>query len=134
MAAKRPTGAYPKSSKKANAKRVFEAGVKSGKVKSVEAGMTGAMVAKAAGKVISKVVSKKTASALPSKIVNKKTSYKVQQTASGKIKLITESGNTVTFPKGTTAQQIATKMQEGKTLFGPKSITDSMRGKTGRIK
>ena len=58
MAAKKPTGAYPKSSKKANAKRVFEAGIKSGKVKSVEAGMTGAMVAKVAGKVISKVASK----------------------------------------------------------------------------
>jgi hypothetical protein len=58
MAAKRPTGAYPKASKKANAIRVFEAGVKSGKIKSVEAGMTGAMVAKVAGKVISKVASK----------------------------------------------------------------------------
>jgi len=58
MVAKRPTGAYPKASKKANAKRVFEAGVKSGKIKSTEAGMTGAMVAKAAGKVISKVASK----------------------------------------------------------------------------
>lgn len=33
MATKRPTGAYPKASKKANAKRVFEAKVKSGKVK-----------------------------------------------------------------------------------------------------
>ena len=55
MVAKRPTGAYPKASKKANAKRVFEAGVKSGKIKSTEAGMTGAMVAKVAGKVISKV-------------------------------------------------------------------------------
>ena len=54
MAAKRPTGAYPKSSKKDNAKRVFEAGVKSGKIKSTEAGMTGAMVAKVAGKVIGK--------------------------------------------------------------------------------
>ena len=59
MAAKRPTGAYPKASKKDNAKRVFEAGVKSGKVKSVEAGMTGAMVAKVAGKVISKIAQKK---------------------------------------------------------------------------
>ena len=58
MVAKRPTGAYPKASKKANAKRVFEAGVKSGKVKSVEAGMTGAMVAKVAGKVASKVAPK----------------------------------------------------------------------------
>ena len=58
MVAKRPTGAYPKASKKANAKRVFEAGVKSGKIKSTEAGMTGAMVAKVAGKVISKVTSK----------------------------------------------------------------------------
>jgi hypothetical protein len=33
MATKRPTGAYPKASKKANAKRVFEAKVKSGKIK-----------------------------------------------------------------------------------------------------
>jgi hypothetical protein len=66
MVAKRPTGAYPKASKKANAKRVFEAGVKSGKIKPAEAGMTGAMVAKVAGKVISKVAPKvkaKTASA-----------------------------------------------------------------------
>ena len=75
MVAKRPTGAYPKASKKANAKRVFEAGVKSGKIKSTEAGMTGAMVAKVAGKVISKVASKaatkSTAKAL--KAVNKPT-------------------------------------------------------------
>jgi hypothetical protein len=33
MATKRPAGAYPKASKKANAKRVFEAKVKSGKIK-----------------------------------------------------------------------------------------------------
>jgi hypothetical protein len=33
MATKRPTGAYSKASKKANAKRVFEAKVKSGKIK-----------------------------------------------------------------------------------------------------
>jgi len=58
MVAKRPTGAYPKASKKANAKRVFEAGVKSGKIKPAEAGMTGAMVAKVAGKVISKIAPK----------------------------------------------------------------------------
>ena len=60
MAAKRPTGAYPKASKKANAIRIFEAGVKSGKIKSVEAGMTGAMLAKVAGKVAPKAVKKLT--------------------------------------------------------------------------
>jgi hypothetical protein len=71
MAAKRPIGAYPKASKKANAKRVFEAGVKSGKVKSVEAGMTGAMVAKVAGKVISKVAPKASQAAKREKIMGK---------------------------------------------------------------
>ena len=80
MAAKRPTGAYPKSSKKANAKRVFEAGVKSGKIKSVESGMTGAMVAKVAGKVISKVASKSAAksTARALKAVNKPTDKAVK--------------------------------------------------------
>ncbi len=74
----------------------------------------------------------KVAAALPSKIVTKGTTYSVSKTATGKVRLTTDTGNVVTFPKGTTAQQIATKMQEGKTLFSPyknKSITQTMGGK-----
>ena len=129
--------------KKTIAKEKLKADMKSGKMKRTESGMTGAMVAKVAGKVISKVVSKaakKTATAVPSKIVvkggsgSKPISYQVNKTPTGKIKLTTRGGNTVTFPKGTTAPKIATRMQEGNTLFGNKGVTSSLRGKTGRTK
>lgn len=80
----------------------------------------------------------KAAVALPSKIVTKGATYNVSKTATGKVRLTTNSGNVVTFPKGTTAQQIATKMQEGKTLFTPmknKGIAESMGGKvSGKLK
>jgi hypothetical protein len=55
-AAKKST--VSKEAKKKATQAAFKAGIKSGKIKPLEAGLTGAMVAKAAGKVISKVASK----------------------------------------------------------------------------
>jgi hypothetical protein len=82
-------------------------------------------------KVKRNVVSKVPA-AVPSKISIKGTSYKVNQTATGKIRLTAPSGNTVTFPKGVTSGQIAAQMSQGKTLFG--DIAGKLGGKTGKPK
>ena len=95
-------------------------------------------IAKKASKAVKGAQASKVPAALPSKIVTKGATYSVSKTPTGKVKLTTSTGNTVTFPKGTSAQKIATRMQEGQKLFGDgmgkKSISTSLRGKIGRAK
>ena len=135
---KKPVGTSSKDSKADIAKAKFKQAQKEGNVQKNEIPFGPGGIAKVAGKVIAKVVGKEigkeATAAVPSKIVTKGASYGVEKTSKGEIKLTTDSGNTVTFPKGVSGPKVAGRMQEGQTLFGDKGLANSMRAKTGRTK
>lgn len=70
---------------------------------------------------------------MPSYIKVKDNKYSVSKTASGKIKITTTTGNTATFPKGTSIGKISADLQSGKTMFGQKGISTTAKAKLGRV-
>ena len=68
----------------------------------------------------------KTSSPTPSYIKIKGAKYEIKKTATGKIKLTTQTGNVVTFPKGTNPNVIASRLSSGETMFGNKGIANKM--------
>ncbi len=61
------------------------------------------------------------------------TKYTVAKTPTGKIKITTPTGNTATFPKGTSIGKIGADLQSGKTMFGNKGIVTTNKAKLGRV-
>lgn len=70
----------------------------------------------------------------PSYIKVGNTKYTVQKTVTGKIKVTTTTGNTLTFPKGTNPGAIASRLQSGETMFGDKSVSSKMNAKLTKPK
>ena len=58
----------------------------------------------------------KTSSPLPSYIKVKGGKYDITKTATGKIKVTNQTGGTVTFPKGTNINAIASRLQSGERM------------------
>ena len=83
-----------------------------------KAKVTGAPVAKTAKQQV-----------MPSYIKARGTKYTVTKTPTGKIKITTTTGNTATFPKGTSIGKISADLQSGANMFTKGSITDKAKAK-----
>lgn len=60
----------------------------------------------------------KTSSPLPSYIKTKEGRFDITKTATGKIKVTDKTGATITFPKGTNINKIASRLQSGDSIGG----------------